>query len=106
MTTKANEGDLRVWWVPQLPCPAFEVSVPDLQTADLLMSTLANYDLFQFEHRIRPDYCNTGGLQVFENGEWCDWSNADGESFDDVRQNPGLMKQAVKVLESERQVSQ
>jgi hypothetical protein len=29
------------------------------------MDVLADYDLFQLEHRVKPDYCNAGGLNVY-----------------------------------------
>ncbi len=81
----ATEGDLRVWWVPQVPMQAFLVDVPDTESAILLLNTLGRYDAFQFENNIKPDYCNAGGLEVFEDGEWVEWENEDGECIDDVR---------------------
>ncbi len=68
-----NEGDLQVWWIPQVPCKAFEVPVKTREEAVLILDTLAYYDLFQLENNIKPDYCNTGGLNVFEDGEWSTW---------------------------------
>jgi hypothetical protein len=86
----ASQTGLRVWWVPQMPCEAFEVDVPDLATADLLLDVLANYDAFQFEHGVKPDYCNAGGLMMFENGEWVDWyDDALNCEFDEWREANG-----------------
>lgn len=76
------EGDLRVWWIPQVPMEPFWVPVRNLREAELLLKTLADYDIFQFENHVKPDYCNAGGLSRFEDGEWCDWWNEDGEDFD------------------------
>ncbi len=78
----AKEGDLRVWWVPQVPMKAFEVNVKTLEAAKLLLDTLADYDLFQYKNNIKPDYANAGGLSVFEDGEWCDWYHP--ETGDDI----------------------
>ena len=78
------KGSLRVWWVPQVPMKAFYVSVPDLRTARLMLDTLARYDLFQFENNIKPDYCNIGGLMVWDGTAWIDWHDIDGTDFDDV----------------------
>ena len=86
-----NEGALKVWWVPQLPGKAFEVPVPDLRSAALLLNTLADYDQFQFENNIKPDYCNAGGLMVFEDDDWIDWYSEDGDDFDEVRRDPELL---------------
>ena len=74
----------RVWWIPQVPMKAFYYEVPDVMTGKHLLEALAQYDLFQYENKVKPDYSNAGGLQVLENGEWLDWENEDGESIDDV----------------------
>jgi hypothetical protein len=79
-------GDLydlaRVWWVPQIPMKAFHVSVANLAQAKLILKTLADYDRFQFENNVKPDYCNAGGLEVFRDGDWEEWESDDG---DDIR---------------------
>lgn len=66
---------LRVWWIPQVGAgiESFKVEVNSVREGVLLLNTLANYDLYQLENRIKPDYCNTGGLQMLEDGEWVDW---------------------------------
>ena len=71
---------MRVWWVPQIPMKPFRVDVEDLAQAKLLIKTLAEYDIFQFENNIKPDYCNAGGLEVFEDGEWVEWESLDSGS--------------------------
>ncbi len=67
-----KEGDLRIWWIPQVPGTPFYVPIDDQRKGRWLLDVLANYDLFQLEHNIKPDYSNAGGLSVFEDGEWCD----------------------------------
>ncbi len=87
---KPKEGDLKVYWYPQIPCKAFYVPVKTPDEAALIMDTLARYDAFQFEERIKPDYCNAGGLMVYERDydhsegyDWCEWYSEDG---DDIRE--------------------
>lgn len=82
-----KEGDLAVWWIPQVPMKSFDVPVKDIEQAMFLLDTLAQYDLFQLENNVKPDYCNAGGLNVFENGEWLEWENEDGEQIDNLRRN-------------------
>ena len=48
----------------------------------LSMLELADYDLFQFDNNIKPDYCNAGGLEVFEEEEWSTWY--DEETGNDI----------------------
>src|SRR5688500_11946945 len=78
------EGDLKVWWIPQVPMRAFEVPVSSVEEAAKIMTVLADYDTFQFENKVKPDYCNTGGLVVFEDGDWCDWQCPDTFECDPV----------------------
>lgn len=77
------EGALRVWWIPQVPMKAFRRRVADLAQAKLLTEALAHYDLFQLENRIKPDYCNAGGVEVYRDGEWEDWYDDEGNDFDE-----------------------
>lgn len=74
----------RVWWIPQVPMNPFYVLVESVEQGVRVMDILADYDLFQFENKIKPDYTNMGGVQVFEGGEWCDWY--DEETGDDARE--------------------
>lgn len=80
---KKSTKQLRVWWIPQVPCKAFRVPVANPAAGQALLAVLADYDKFQFEHRIKPDYCNTGGLEVFEDGEWCEWCDEDGYTINE-----------------------
>lgn len=76
-----KEGDLRVWWIPQIPMKAFNVPVKNLDEACLLIDTLGKYDLFQLKHKVKPDYSNAGGLNVFENGEWVEWYGEEEDEY-------------------------
>jgi len=79
-----SQGDLKVWWIPQIPMKPFEVPVKNIDEAILLLTTLAEYDKFQFETNIKPDYCNAGGLQVFDDGEWVDYCDEDCRDIDEI----------------------
>ena len=84
-----NEGDLKVWWIPQVPMRAFKVPVKNEREADLIISTLARYDIFQYENNVKPDFSNAGGLLIYECGEWTDWYKDDKsgywDDFDEYR---------------------
>jgi hypothetical protein len=84
-----TNGALQVWWIPQVPGKPFTVPVATPAEAKKLLDVLANYDIFQFENRIKPDYCNAGGLSVFEDGEWTDWEDDEGRSIDDSLSGDG-----------------
>lgn len=86
---KPAEGSLRVWHIPQVPGKAFHWEVDPLsstpiQDAAEIMKLLARYDLFQYENKIKPDYASAQGLEVYEGGEWVEWSDEDGNDIGDL----------------------
>jgi len=74
---------LRVWWIPQIPMNPFYINVSSVEEGVKIMDVLADYDLFQFENNIKPDYSNVGGLEQFaeDTNEWEPWY--DEESGED-----------------------
>lgn len=80
-----KEGQLRVWHIPQVPMDnLFNVYVDSIKEARLVLDTLAIYDLFQLEYKIKPDYSNVSGLEVFEDNEWIEWHDKDGNDIDEI----------------------
>ena len=82
---------LQVWWVPQVPMKSFTVDVSTVEEGVKVMRVLANYDRFQFENKVKPDYCNAGGLNQWDDdsdGEgtpgWCSWFDDDTGEDDPV----------------------
>lgn len=67
MTDQPNK---RVCWIPQIPGEAFIVDVATYGEALGVMCMLANYDQFQLDQNIKPDYANMGWVEAFEDGEW------------------------------------
>ena len=83
MTT---EEQLRVWWIPQVPMQPYHVAVASVAEGVKVMDVLAEYDAFQFKNKIKPDYCNAGGLEMSDAcGEWSDWCD-DETGCDDPRE--------------------
>ena len=82
---------LRVWWIPQIPMKAFHVPVESPKEAKKILDVLAKCDLFQLENNIKPDFCNAGGLEAFEddsdgdgNPGWCEWYDESGRTIDEI----------------------
>jgi hypothetical protein len=78
--TEHKQGDLQVWWIPQVPMKPFLVPVSSVAEGVKILDTLAAYDQFQYENRVKPDYCNAGGLSLWnedpdddEMTGWVDW---------------------------------
>ncbi len=94
-------GDLRVWWIPQVGAkiPTFRTPVKNLREAKLLLEVLANYDLYQLDNKIKPDFANVGGLEVYDNNVdgdgntgWCSWYDENGNDEDDYDMDGNLKK--------------
>lgn len=73
-------GDLRVWWVPQVPGKLFTVAVTSREQGRWLCDVLADYDKFQYDENVKGDYCNAGGVQRLEDDgdggmDWFDISD-------------------------------
>ena len=63
------------------------IPVDSVEEAYKVMQILAAYDQFQFTKNIKPDFCNTGGLQMWDEDaqDWNDWDfEDDSDYFDDV----------------------
>lgn len=76
MTEKQyQKGDLKVWWIPQVPMRAFHVDVDSVKEAAKMLKVLAEYDQFQLRHNIKPDFCNAGGLVMCTGAGWEDWED-------------------------------
>lgn len=83
-------GDLRIWWIPQIPMEGFHFPVSSPEMAADVLKLLAEYDKFQFEHNVKPDYSNAGGLEVYVedsdgkgNPGWEDWMDETGLDIDE-----------------------
>lgn len=82
----ANQ-QLRVWAIPQVGMPgnAFRWPVESVAEGANLLDALAQYDLYQYMHHIKPDYANAMGLEMYneEVDEWEDWYYEDEENYFD-----------------------
>lgn len=64
-----------------MPMKAFHVGVETVKEGAKILEVLADYDQFQLDNNIKPDYCNAGGLMMFDTedkedspeGSWVDW---------------------------------
>jgi len=90
MATEPKIGDLRVWHIPQVPMKPFHVPVATPDEAKKILDVLAKYDLFQYEHNVKPDYCNAAGLEIYEADDgdgkpgWSEWYDPEtGDEIDD-----------------------
>lgn len=97
---------MRVWWIPQVGFggEAFHIPVESVEEAKKIMDVLAFYDCYQLNNNIKGDYCNTGGLEVWDEefDEWTDWYYEDNDNyFDDVEEYIEAMSDKKDKLEAD-----
>ncbi|MGG1444982.1 hypothetical protein ABE354_23615 [Brevibacillus laterosporus] len=78
---------LRVSHFPQITCEPFTVEVDNLEQARLMYNTLADYDLFQLNNNIKPDYANSTIVERWddEQQEWLMWFDEE-TGIDDINE--------------------
>lgn len=99
---------LRVWWISQIGIgQTFYIPVKTVEDGKKIMDILAAYDLFQLQNNVKPDYSNTGGLQMWneEEKEWCDWyMETEDDYFDSVNDFCEQCEKADELEEFNRQM--
>lgn len=80
---------MRVWWIPQIGASneAFHIPVQSVEEGKKIMDILSVYDAYQLQNRIKPDYCNMGGLEIYnpETGDYEGWYfETEDNYFDNV----------------------
>lgn len=86
--TNPTEGDLRVWYIPQVPMQPYIVDIPRregasdeayMQGAAFVLDAIIGLSIFEFENHVKPDYSDATGIERFEDGEW---SYVEEEEYD------------------------
>lgn len=68
----------KIWYIHQVPGKPFECEVPDAKTGQLILDTIYDLALFQFENHMIPDYANSGGIVFLdEDGDWVDYEEGE-----------------------------
>lgn len=87
-----GEKKLQVWWIPQVPMKAFRFDVSTVEEGVKFMHVLAEYDLFQYENNVKPDYSNAGGVVQWDEDSdgdgtpgWVDWYDEETGEDDPIR---------------------
>ncbi|WP_197247582.1 hypothetical protein [Brevibacillus laterosporus] len=57
------------------------------EQAGLIYNTLADYDLFQYDNNIKPDYANATVVEFWnkEEQDWLEWSDEE-TGIDDINE--------------------
>lgn len=98
---KNVKGNFRVWHIPQVGADAiFRLHCNSLEEAYRIQSILAVYDIFEYHNRIKPDFSNASGIEIYdeEEQEWCDYYNEDGLDPDELYEDDKEMQDWINKL--------
>ena len=70
---------MRVWWSRNVPNRPKYFKVKDIEEAKRTIEELTQEDL-----KDKSVEDNVGGLEVFENGEWSEYYNDDGQDIMEI----------------------
>ncbi|HEA1420265.1 TPA: hypothetical protein RVE58_001342 [Escherichia coli] len=86
----------------------FIVEVASVEEGVRLMDALADYDAFQYDNNIKPDYCNANGLEMWDESltdedlsemgltdRWVDWYS-ECQCYDDPRKYIESLKEEIR----------
>ncbi len=105
MTTTATEnetaaeprpGDLRIYYIPQVPMKAYEADIPRgagesdsayLERAAFVLRTVVEFSIFEFENNVKPDYSDVAAIVRWEpepdGGDGFDWFDVDESEYEE-----------------------
>ena len=84
---------LRLWHLPQVPSKKeedfFRVDINTEEEAIRILKILWAYDNFQFDRKIKPDFINASGLEIYneEKREWEEYYNDEGDDIVQIIEN-------------------
>jgi hypothetical protein len=70
----------KAWYIPQVPMKPFEIEASTAAKAQTILNIIINFSIFEFENKVKPDYCDAGGVSEWNVGEqeWVDIEEMDG----------------------------
>ena len=77
--TQIEEGDMRVWWIRNVPNEPTYYAVRSVSEAISMLDRFAEQDL-----KDPSIETNAGGLEVLEDGEWSEWYSKEGKDIDEL----------------------
>jgi len=71
-----SAAKFKAWYIPQVPMKAFEVERDTAAEAQSALDLITDFSIFEFENKVKPDYCDAGGVAVWDETEqeWVDYA--------------------------------
>ena len=101
-----KKNEYRVWWVPQVgKSNAFYIPVETPEQGKQIINILSAYDCFQYNQRVKSDYCNTGGLEIWdEEYGWVDWYYEDDDGVFDLNEFIDNKSEQSKFIKAQKDI--
>lgn len=77
-----NATRFKIWYIPQVPMPAFEREYGDFETAKEVLNAIINFSIFEFDNNVKPDYSDVAGISFWEEAEQ-DWEDVEEELWEE-----------------------
>lgn len=74
---------LRIAHYPQVPCEPYIVNTDNIGEALKIKDVLCYYDIFQYENKIKPDYCNVSIIQGYDE-QYKEWYDLDDYEIEEL----------------------
>lgn len=71
-----NATRFKIFYIPQVPMPAFEREYEDFETAKEVLNAIINFSIFEYDNNVKPDYSDVAGISFWEEAEQ-DWEDID-----------------------------
>lgn len=77
----------KAWYIPQVPMKAFEVECATAAEAERVLDLITDFSIFEFDNKVKPDYCDAGGVVVWDDHS-CEWWDYEPE-YDAPKEEAG-----------------
>lgn len=77
-----NATRFKIFYIPQVPMPAFEREYEDFETAKEVLNAIINFSIFEFDNNVKPDYSDVAGISFWEEAEQ-DWEDVEEELWEE-----------------------
>lgn len=74
-------SEFRMWYIPQIPMPPFTREFDTAREAQAALDLIFAFSFFEFENRVKPDYTDAGGIEIWDEdaAEWGDYDDFEDE---------------------------
>lgn len=77
-----NATRFKIFYIPQVPMPAFEREYEDFETAKEVLNAIINFSIFEYDNNVKPDYSDVAGISFWEEAEQ-DWEDVEEELWEE-----------------------